>query len=210
MTERQDYRRFPGNWYLPGPDVIKVLLLADMAEKSHVLDIGCGPLRIGRLLIPFLLPGHYYGLDPEKDLVEEALARELIADYGEQFVRYKEPAFAYDAHFNLSRFGDAQFNVAFANQVFCHCGNKQLGECLESLAPVLAPGGRFLLNIHMAEEDQEVNKSPESGGDNYRFASHRHTFYSPSSFMSLVEKHGYTATNVGSNWWKLLLTEEDK
>ena len=39
-------------------------------ETAKILDFGCGSLRLGRLLINWLNKGNYYGLDPNKWLIE--------------------------------------------------------------------------------------------------------------------------------------------
>ena len=41
-----------------------MLLAAGLRETHRIADLGCGLLRVGRLLIPYLLPGRYYGMEP--------------------------------------------------------------------------------------------------------------------------------------------------
>ena len=57
-----------------------LLTFMGLRDYHKLLDIGCGSLRVGRLLIPYLLKGNYFGLEPEKWLVNEALANELGRD----------------------------------------------------------------------------------------------------------------------------------
>ena len=49
-------------------------------ESHKMLDIGCGSLRSGRLFIPFLKKNNYYGIEPEKWVVEEAIKNDLGVD----------------------------------------------------------------------------------------------------------------------------------
>ena len=51
--------------------------LLGLREHHSVLDFGCGSLRAGRLLIPYLLEGRYYGLEPNRWLIEDAMEHEL-------------------------------------------------------------------------------------------------------------------------------------
>jgi hypothetical protein len=48
-----------------------------MTEGDHLLDIGCGALRLGHLAVPFLRPGHYWGTDASLALMRHGRATEL-------------------------------------------------------------------------------------------------------------------------------------
>ena len=64
-------------------------LLTTLGLRQHhsLLDVGCGSLRIGRLLIPYLNRGKYFGVEPNEWLVDEGIRREL----GETLVQIKRP-----------------------------------------------------------------------------------------------------------------------
>jgi hypothetical protein len=66
-------------------------LLTTLGLRQHhsVLDVGCGSLRIGRLLIPYLNAGNYVGIEPNRWLVEEGIQRET----GRDQIRIKQPRF---------------------------------------------------------------------------------------------------------------------
>lgn len=50
-------------------------LLGQGIEPQHVcVDFGCGSLRVGRLLMAYLEPGHYWGLDLSFRFIEEGTA----------------------------------------------------------------------------------------------------------------------------------------
>src|ERR1017187_6689363 len=46
--------------------VLQFKVLTDLGLREHhtVLDVGCGSLRLGRLLLPYLLPDRYVGVEP--------------------------------------------------------------------------------------------------------------------------------------------------
>ena len=54
-------------------------LLTTLGLRQHhsLLDVGCGSLRIGRLLIPYLNRGKYFGIEPAEWLVAEGIRQEL-------------------------------------------------------------------------------------------------------------------------------------
>ena len=42
-----------------------LLSVLGLRERHRLLDIGCGSLRVGRVLIPYLGRGNYVGIEPE-------------------------------------------------------------------------------------------------------------------------------------------------
>lgn len=45
-----------------------------------MLDLGYGSLRLGRMLIPLLLEGRYFGIEPKAWLIDEGIAKQLGND----------------------------------------------------------------------------------------------------------------------------------
>ncbi|KDA00629.1 type 12 methyltransferase [Hyphomonas polymorpha PS728] len=112
-----------------------------LREEDKVLDVGCGSLRLGRLLIPFLLEGGYAGVDPNGWLVEEAIRRELGLDA----IRLKQPAFSTNGNFDFSGFG-WPFDFIIAQSVATHTGPDLLQKLLSGAAASLKPSGLFLFS----------------------------------------------------------------
>ena len=50
-----------------------LLTFLGLREFHTLLDIGCGSLRAGRLLIPYLMAGRYFGLDPYRQVIEDGI-----------------------------------------------------------------------------------------------------------------------------------------
>ena len=69
-----------GTWDITSSRQFNLLTSLGLREGHYLLDIGCGSLRTGRLLIPYLLPGHYFGMEPEKWLIEEGIKNECRED----------------------------------------------------------------------------------------------------------------------------------
>lgn len=118
-----------------------------LREEDKVLDVGCGSLRLGRLLIPFLLAGGYRGIDPNGWLIDEAIRREL----GSDAIHLKQPAFAHNDDFDFSVFGEA-FDFIIAQSVATHTGADLLEKLLKGAARSLAPEGLFLFSYIPAAE----------------------------------------------------------
>jgi SAM-dependent methyltransferase len=113
-------------------------LLAQLGLRQHhkVLDIGCGSLRIGRLLIPYLNVGHYVGIEPNRWLVEAGIAHEVGADQ----VRIKLPRFHFAPDAGQLAPGE-RFDFALAQSIFSHCGTDLILAWLRDVAGHLADDG---------------------------------------------------------------------
>ena len=107
-----------------------------LREFHYLLDVGCGSLRAGRLFIPYLLPGHYYGIEPQAWLIEEGIENEL----GRDILQIKQPIFSYDSNFNCLHFSQ-MFDFVVAQSVFSHASQSQIHECLSQVGKCLQPNG---------------------------------------------------------------------
>jgi SAM-dependent methyltransferase len=68
-----------GRWEETGRIQMQMLLAEGLRPHHRLLDIGCGPLRTGCLLVPYLDPGHYWGTDLSGALMHKGHAEELTA-----------------------------------------------------------------------------------------------------------------------------------
>jgi SAM-dependent methyltransferase len=131
-------------------------LLTTLGLRQHhsLLDVGCGSLRIGRLLIPYLNRGKYFGIEPNGWLVEQGIKREI----GEALLQIKHPTFFFsDSPAALSQ-AKISFDFALAQSIFSHCGLDLISRWLSSISQSLAPGGALLATFLPNEED-----SPRTG-----------------------------------------------
>ena len=153
------YRSFvgpPDRFDFMGASQFSLLFANGMRENHRILDFGCGSLRLGRLLIPFLLPGRYFGIDPNRWLIEDGLDRELGAD----ILRLKRPSFAYNDDLDCTVFGTS-FDFIVAQSIFTHCGPTSVRRLLHSFAATLAADGVTLFSYIRATE--AGNPQPAEG-----------------------------------------------
>ena len=126
-------------------------LLTTLGLRQHhsLLDLGCGSLRIGRLLIPYLNREKYFGVEPNKWLVDEGIKREL----GETLVQIKRPTFFFSDSPDTIAQAETAFDFALAQSIFSHCGLDLIKGWLSAISHSLAPGGALVATFLIGEED---------------------------------------------------------
>ena len=110
-----------------------------LTSTSTVLDIGCGPMRLGSALIPRLNGGWYFGQDINPSTI--AFGEEVLREAG---IPENAPytLFASD-QFEFTEV-DRPVQIAFANSVFSHLTLNSIFTALLQLQTVLAPSGVFM------------------------------------------------------------------
>ena len=116
-------------------------LLTAMGLRGHhsLLDVGCGSLRLGRLLIPYLNTGNYHGLEPNPWLIDNGVAMEV----GQDLIRTKKPSFYHSDNINQTGRSDF-FDFAIAQSIFSHCGPDLLTSHLHGISGTLKVNGILL------------------------------------------------------------------
>jgi Methyltransferase domain len=149
----EHYRSFvgpPGNYDLVAAMVFNLLTCAGLRQYHKLLDIGCGSLRIGRLLIPYLNPGNYVGIEPNRWLVEDGIMNEVGWDQ----ISLKRPTFSYRE--SLQEFTDSlEIDYALAQSIFSHCGLDLIDNWLMQVSMHLKPTGGMFATFFIAETDYQ-------------------------------------------------------
>jgi len=128
--------------------VFNLLTCLGLRQHHRLLDIGCGSLRLGRLLIPYLNPGNYVGVEPNQWLVEDGIANETGAD----LIRIKRPEFRFTTSMDAFE-QPLALDFAVAQSIFSHCGNDLLDQWLRQVAHHLTDSGALLATFLPAAED---------------------------------------------------------
>jgi hypothetical protein len=126
-------------------------LLTTLGLRQHhsLLDVGCGSLRIGRLLIPYLNRGKYFGVEPNEWLVEEGIGREL----GKSLVEIKCPTFFFTDSPEAIAQAKVAFNFAVAQSIFSHCGIDLIRAWLSAISHSLADDGALVATFLIGDQD---------------------------------------------------------
>lgn len=141
----------PTQYDLMGATQFRLLVTLGLREFHRVLDFGCGSLRAGRLLIPYLAPGHYHGLEPNAWLIDDAIERQLGAD----LMALKRPRFYAIDDFHAERCG-RDFDFILAQSIFSHCGADLIATSLRGFRGTLTPRGLALVTLLHPGQDGAV------------------------------------------------------
>lgn len=174
-----NYREYPGpgeNWDWIPRLVIDYLLRCGLRRDSTLIDVGCGPLRIGRHLIAFLDPGHYIGLEPETSMVTAGLEHEI----GALMRDAQRPKFV------AKKIGDEAMSAdwALAWNVFNHLSPNMLRLALTTIR-----ADNWLVDVHV--DDHAFVDRCDGQGWSYRYADAKATVYTPDLLAQLVSDANY-------------------
>jgi cyclopropane fatty-acyl-phospholipid synthase-like methyltransferase len=163
------------------------------SPDSKLLEIGCGNLHGAVPLIEFLEKANYVGLDPNEWLREAAMKKRYIR----QLVKKKQATFLSVDDFDASGL-DIKFDFAFAHSVLSHCAHWQLGLFLRNVSKVLAPNGRIVASIRLAEGNA-YGSSGTPGRDDSRDETWQYpgvTWFKLATVRDVAEKEGLTVLRI--------------
>ena len=195
----------PEDYDLIAAMTFNLLTTLGLRQQHLLLDVGCGSLRIGRLLIPYLNRGKYFGVEPNKWLVEEGIKREL----GEALLEIKRPTFFFSGSPEAITQAKVLFHFAVAQSIFSHCGLDLIKEWLSAISRSLAEDGALLATFLAGEEDSPTKGWVYPECVNYRPATMRQAAADAGLRFELLDwKHPrqtwalFAAPKFDSGWFK--------
>lgn len=155
-----------GHWEKLGALQRDFLLEQALQPHHRFIDVGCGSLRAGRHLIRYLDPGHYYGIDANRSVMQAGYDHEL-----DDHLRTRIPVGNLRATDRFDVDFGVRFHLGIAQSVFTHVSLNHVRLCLYRLAQVMAPGARFFATFNLRRRDFPVDgvvptKRPKYGERN--------------------------------------------
>jgi SAM-dependent methyltransferase len=126
-----------------GRSQLVILLKNGLYPNSRVLDVGCGALRGGYWLINFLQPGRYYGIEPNRKMLQIGVRNFLTKN----LINVKRPRFAYNDDFDFTVF-NAKFDFVIARSIWTHSARAHIQKMLDSFVKTKAQKGIFLTSYY--------------------------------------------------------------
>ncbi|MFZ2725014.1 MAG: class I SAM-dependent methyltransferase [Methylococcaceae bacterium] len=127
----------PFNYDINGGLQFQFMLDLGLREYHRFLEIGCGSLRLGRLLMTYLLPNRYYGVEPNKKILEEGMKYNLGSnDPNSPFFQLKNPSFAHNTEFDFSFVGKP-VDYIVAQSIASHTGVTETEQLLKNISAVM-------------------------------------------------------------------------
>jgi cyclopropane fatty-acyl-phospholipid synthase-like methyltransferase len=142
----------PKDYDLVSAMVFNLLTCLGLRQHHRVLDIGCGSLRSGRLLIPYLNKGNYFGVEPNRWLVEDGVANEI----GSDLIKIKQPVFSFNTSMKEFK-APLNLDFALAQSIFSHCGKDLIEQWLIQMHSHLKDDGALMATFLINTEDFEGN-----------------------------------------------------
>jgi hypothetical protein len=176
-----------------GRGQLEILLSRGLLPDHRVLDVGCGALRGGWWLINFLRPERYYGIEPNKSMLDAGIDVML----GPDLLPEKKPRFANNADFDFSVFGET-FDFVIARSVWTHASLQQIGTMLDSFVACSTPNAEFVTSI----VQPKTLFQREYGGTQWLGRSHEgdtpgYAHYRFGTIRRLCDERHLTADDLG-------------
>lgn len=203
--QQEDFTKDPQNYRgavgpaeiydVQGATQFNLLTLLGLREHHFLLDIGCGSLRSGKLFIPYLLQGNYYGIEPNEVLIKQGIKQELC----QELIDLKKPSFSNDSNFTLTTFNES-FDFILAQSIFSHASQAQIKRCFSEAKKVMKKNCIFAATFVKGEENYT--------GDEWVYPGV--TTYTLERMKELAESEGLTCQPI--DWphpnlqsWMLIL-----
>jgi SAM-dependent methyltransferase len=153
-------RRYVATSRTSGELQLEFLKREGCMPHSSVLEVGCGCLNAGVPVMAFVDRGRYVGIEPNRWLLDAALSDWRVR----RLVARKRPTFLERDDFDASVLGRT-FDYVLSHSVLSHCAHWQLDQFVANTARVLAPGGRIVASIRLAEGNAYGSSGTPDGRD---------------------------------------------
>ena len=137
-----------------GASQFNLLVSLGLREYHSVLDVGCGSLSLGRLLIPYLSEGNYFGIEPNKWLIEEVKKKELG-----NILKKRKATFVFNNSFEIN----GLFDYIIADSIITHCSPDKIRNFFSNLKNNISDKTVFIVSF--AQEPYHGDKNLENDKD---------------------------------------------
>ena len=156
----------PTQYDFMGATQFRLLSSLGLRSNHHMLDVGCGSLRAGRLFISYLDERRYCGIEPNKWLIEDAIKNQV----GKDLISIKKPQFDHNSDFESNIFSQ-EFDFIIAQSIFSHTGRDLIKVALDNFKKSLKSNGLIAATFIEGINDFDGNGWVYPGCVSYRRSS---------------------------------------
>lgn len=153
--EESHHRSYGRPWCL-GRDHLDYLVSRGLRPRDNFLDLGCGALRTGIFVIPYLEADRYYGVEAHRLSLEAAVNYEIPLNN----LAPKNPRLLHSSKFDLSHW-NVSFDWIFAFSLFKlnHVELALQKVAFAKISETLAKDGRVVLSPPLVDKQIELVES---------------------------------------------------
>lgn len=155
------------DWEAAGRRQLDFLVRHGLQPSDVLLDIACGSLRGGVHVIPYLLPGHYLGVDKEPLLLERGIEEELGRH---RYETYRPELLASDS-FEFERLSKRP-TKAIAVSLFTHLSGNDIRQCLSALRRVVDDDFALFATFSLTSSSRVWNPSASHAHAPFEYREH--------------------------------------
>src|SRR3989338_4961852 len=146
VVPERDAVRYVGTNPEEGTAQLAILMYHGCKPSDTVFELGCGALIAGYPIMQYLDAGNYFGIEPNKWLVEDSLKIPQIKETASQ----KSPRIAHNTEFDGSEF-KTKFDYVIGHSIFSHAAHWQWPLFLKNIDTCVGPGSKILVSLHFTE-----------------------------------------------------------
>jgi len=200
-----------GLWEEMGTLQFEFLKKNGLKQNHKFLDIACGSFRLGRLAIDYLDYGNYFGIDADKEVLEDGKKFEIS-----NLMVEKRPNILHNKEFQFYKF-NTKFDFMIAQSLWTHLNLNIILKCIVNIKNVLAKNGKCYVTFFENENILNVSKIEQINPTNKLFTNldsdpYHYTFQ---TLKNLINEVGLNVEYIGDwdhprNQKIMLITQKHK